>query len=151
MLVSVLLLASFSSYKSILGVVSIVGGMFLLYLAYESFRIDGFEVKIDEAEPKSILRGALVNALNPHPYLFWMTVGAPTLLMSWTESPLLPVIFLGSFYGCLVGSKILLAALAGKSRQFLSGKTYIFINRVLGLAILVLAIVLLRDGWRLLN
>ena len=151
MVVSTLLLTSFSNYRPVLAGVSIAGGMFLFYLVYESFRTSGFKVTVDEAAPRSLLRGTMVNALNPHPYLFWMTVGAPILLKGWAQSPLLPAIFLGTFFGCLVGSKVLLAILVGKSRQFLSGRPYILINRVLGLALFVFAIILLRDGLRLLS
>ena len=151
MFVSTWLLASFSNYNAVLAVVSIVGGIFLVYLAYESLRTDGVKVKMDGVAPKSILRGTIANALNPHPYLFWMTVGASTILKGWAESVLLPVMFIGSFYVCLIGSKVLLAVLAGKSRQFLSGRAYIFINRALGLAIFAFAIILFKDALSLLN
>jgi threonine/homoserine/homoserine lactone efflux protein len=111
----------------------------------------GFKATLVDAEPQSLSRGAMVNALSPHPYLFWITVGAPTILKGWTESPLLSVVFVASFFWCLVGSKVVLAVLAGKSRRFLIGKSYIYIMRLLGLALFAFALVLFRDGLSLLK
>jgi len=150
-ILSTFVLARLSGYQSILGLVSITGGLFLSYLSYESIRTVGFKATIVEAEPQSLSRGAIVNALSPHPYLFWITVGAPTILKGWTESPFLAVVFVASFFGCLVGSKVVLAVLAGKSRRFLMGKSYIYIMRILGLALFAFALVLFRDGLSLLK
>jgi len=150
-ILSTFVLARLSGYQSILGLVSITGGLFLSYLSYESIRTVGFKATIVEAEPQSLSRGAIVNALSPHPYLFWITVGAPTILKGWTESPLLAVAFVASFFWCLVGSKVVLAVLAGKSRRFLMGKSYIYIMRILGLALFAFALVLFRDGLSLLK
>jgi len=150
-ILSTFVLARLSGYQSILGLVSITGGLFLSYLSYESIRTVGFKATIVEAEPQSLSRGAIVNALSPHPYLFWITVGAPTILKGWTESPLLAVAFVASFFWCLVGSKVVLAVLAGKSRRFLIGKSYIYIMRILGLALFAFALVLFRDGLSLLK
>jgi len=150
-LVSTLLLIRLSNYKWILGIVSILGGVFLVYLAYGSIRTRGVEVNIDEEVPYSFMKGAIVNALNPHPYLFWITIGAPTIIKALAGSYIAPVLFVGSFFGCLVGSKVLLAAIAGKSRHFLTGRSYIYIMRVLGIVLLVFAFVLFRDALRLLK
>ncbi len=143
---STLLLTNLSEYRAILGLVSLVGGLFLVYLGIENLRTAGMEVTWEEGEPRSFLRGAVVNALNPHPYVFWMTVGGPLILRGASENLLSPALFIASFLGCLVGSKMLLAVVVGRSRHFLSGKTYVFIMRVLGLALLLFACVLFRDG-----
>jgi hypothetical protein len=59
--------------------------------------------------------------------------------------------FISCFYILLVGSKILLAILVGKSRAFLRGNIYIYIMRCLGLALGVLAFILFYDGLELLG
>lgn len=149
--VSTLLLKNLSGYGAILGLASVVGGLFLAYLGYENLRTVGMEVTLEEGDPRSFLKGAVVNALNPHPYVFWMTVGGPLILRGAKENPLSPVLFIASFLGCLVGSKMMLAVVVGKSRHFLTGKPYIYIMRVLGIALLLLATVLFRDGMHLLR
>lgn len=134
-----------------LGLISLCGGMFVLYLAYRNLRTAGSAVTVQGTAPRSFLQGALVNALSPHPYLFWLTVGAPTMRRAWTESALVAGLFVAGFYGCLVGSKVLLAILAGRSRHALSDRTYAWVMRGLGVFLALFAIVLLRDGVRLLG
>lgn len=150
-LVSTLLLARLSNYESVLGVVSILGGIFLVYLAYVSMRTKGVKVNIDEEVPYSFMKGAIVNALNPHPYVFWVTIGAPIIIKSLAESYIAPVLFVGSFFGCLIGSKVLLVVIAGKSRHFLTGRSYLYIMRALGIVLLFFAFVLFKDGLHLLK
>jgi len=57
-----------------------------------------------------------------------------------------PFAFIGSFYVMLVGSKIILAVLVGRSKSFLSGTLYIYTMRFLGLVLCMLALLLFRDG-----
>jgi hypothetical protein len=59
--------------------------------------------------------------------------------------------FIVSFWGLLVGSKILLAIMVGKSKSFLVGNAYLYTMRLLGLVLCVLAFVLFRDGLKLLG
>jgi threonine/homoserine/homoserine lactone efflux protein len=150
-LISTFLLVYLSNYKWILGIVSILGGVFLVYLAYTSIKTRGVEVNMDEEMPYSFMKGAIVNALSPHPYVFWITIGAPTIIKGLAESYLATVLFGGSFFGCLIGSKVLLAVITGKSRHFLTGRSYLYIMRVLGIVLLVFAFVLFKDGLCLLE
>ena len=143
---STLLLANLSEYRAVLGLLSIAGGLFLVVLAYGNIKTGGMVVALDEGEPRSFLKGVMVNALSPHPYIFWMTVGGPLIMRGATENLLAPALFIAGFLGCLVGSKMMLAVVVERSRQFLSGRTYVAIMRVLGLALLLFAYVLFRDG-----
>ncbi len=93
----------------------------------------------------------LANALNPHPYLFWLSVGAPIMTKAMHVNIGALLFFIVSFYTFLVGSKILLAILIGKSKSLLRGKAYVFAMRLLGLALGVLAGALFYDGFRLLG
>jgi small neutral amino acid transporter SnatA (MarC family) len=62
-----------------------------------------------------------------------------------------PLAFLAGFYACLVGSKIAVALLVGRSKSFLRGKAYVLAMRLLGLALVALSVFLFRDGIRLLG
>ena len=141
-LVSTLLLAQLASSHIFLGVITLAGGFFLSYLAYESFRTTGIDLNTPHSEPKSLRKGILVNFLNPHPYLFWLTVGSPIIIKRWAEGPFTVIGFLAGFYGCLVGSKAIIAVLVGRSRHFLTGKPYVYIMRVLGALLLLFALLL---------
>lgn len=145
---SVLLVGQLASVESALGAVTLLGAAFLIYLAVESFRIQGIEAGDENVQPRSIRKGFMANLLNPHPYIFWFVIGAPTLLKAWTAGWEAAVSFIAGFYFCLVGSKILIAWLVARSRVFLKSRGYIYVNRLLGAALIVFALLFVRDGLR---
>jgi len=153
-LISTLVLSKVAGYGSLLGAVSLAGAAFLVSMSYETFRARGPDpLRHGDLEPgpRSLRRGAMVNALSPHPYLFWLTVGAPMILKGWKTSPAAAVLFIVGFTGCLVGSKVALAVLAGRSAHLLSGRNLQYLMRALGLLLLLFAVLLLVDGLRLLG
>jgi threonine/homoserine/homoserine lactone efflux protein len=145
-LVSFFLLTQMTDFRAAFGVVSLVGGGYVLYLAYECFRTKPVSLENLQEQPKSIRKGTLINFLNPHPYLFWVTVGTPYVLRLKQEGLLAPLLFLVSFYGFLVGSKALLAVIVGRSRTFLMSKGYLIILRILAGMLALFALFLIRDG-----
>jgi threonine/homoserine/homoserine lactone efflux protein len=145
-LVSVLILRSLSDSRFILGCISMAGGLFVTYLAYECFRTVRLEMADLDGGPQSLSKGAAVNALNPHPYLFWLTVGGPSVIRAWADSPPGAVAFVAVFSGSIVGSKVMIAAMVGQSKHVLSGKGYGIVMRVLGLMLLFFAVLLFKDG-----
>lgn len=148
-LVCTFVLSRLAGYEGLLGAVSLAGAAVVAHMAYGTFRAKRREAVPAQAEPKSLLKGALVNALSPHPYLFWLTVGAPMILKGWKAHPAAAVLFVLGFTGCLVGAKVVLAVLAGRSSRLLGGKRYEYVMRALGLLLLLFAGFLLRDGLRL--
>ena len=150
-ILSLLLLTHLTDFDGILGTISLLGGFYVLYLAYESLFTGPVNLVFSKSQPQSLKRGVLVNALNPHPYLFWMTVGAPLIVKAKAHSPLAPLFFLGSFYIFLVGSKIALALVTAKSRTFLTSKAYLVVMRILGGILGVFGLSLLKDALSLLR
>ncbi|HFQ95369.1 MAG TPA: LysE family translocator [Anaerolineae bacterium] len=95
------------------------GGLFVLWLAWDAWRETGAGLSVGAETPtaqQDFLRGALVNFLNPHPYLFWGTVGAPIVIQAWEQSPWQAAGFVFMFYLMLVGSKVVLALILGRFR-----------------------------------
>lgn len=150
-ILTLFILSKLSDFHNILGIISLAGGLFILYMGYKSLRTKGVKINLDEIKSKSFTKGVLANALSPHPYLFWFSVGAPTMTKAMLQNISAPLAFIISFYAFLVGSKIVLAILIGKSKSLLSGKMYIFTMRFLGMVLCVLAIILFRDGLKLLE
>ncbi|HTZ39330.1 MAG TPA: LysE family transporter [Syntrophales bacterium] len=148
-LVSVLVLRPLSDSRIVLGSISMAGGLFVLYLAWGCFRTTRLNVGEGKHGPRSLSQGAAVNALNPHPYLFWLTVGGPSVIKAWAASPLGAVAFVAVFSACIVGSKVLVAVMVGQSKHMLSGKSYGIIMRVLGVMLLFFAMLLFREGLEL--
>ncbi|RZB38226.1 MAG: hypothetical protein SRB2_00572 [Desulfobacteraceae bacterium Eth-SRB2] len=145
------ILVKLSGFHKVLGVISCAGGFFVLYLGFQSIRTKGVELNLQGMRPNSLTKGIIVNALNPHPYLFWFSVGAPTVTKAMNQGIFAPLAFIGSFYALLVGSKIVIALVVGKSRSFLTGNVYIYTMRFLGMALCALAVILFCDGFRLLG
>ena len=150
-MLTLFILVKLSGFHRVLGIISCMGGLFVLYLGWQSIVTKGVELNLQGTRPKSLAKGIIVNTLNPHPYLFWFGVGGPTVTKAMNLGMVAPLLFIGSFYVLLVGSKILIAVLVGKSRSFLIGNGYIYTMRLLGVALCVLAMILFRDGFKLLG
>lgn len=147
--VAVLVLSRLSGSQGILGLISLVGGVLVLAMGVRSMGTKGLALDLPKAAPRSLTKGILVNALSPHPYIFWLSVGGPTMAKAGDRHVLAPAAFLLGFYLLMVGSKIVLAVLAGKSKAVLTGRGYVFTMRGLGFLLCVLAVFLFKDGIRL--
>jgi threonine/homoserine/homoserine lactone efflux protein len=143
---SVVLMGQLARAEPVLGGVTLLGACFLAYLAIESLKVRGVELDRQRIEARSFRKGVLANLLNPHPYLFWFVIGAPTLLKAVSASGAAAVLFILGFYVCLVGAKVLVAWLVARSRSFLKSRGYVCVNRLLGAALAVFALLFLRDG-----
>lgn len=151
MAAAVFVVSNLASVKPVIGGLSLLGAFFLVYLGIESLRIKGVVLEMGTSKPKSIRKGMVANFLNPNPYLFWFTLGGP-LLINASDDGWLPVAgFITAFYLLLVGSKVLLAVIAGKSGKFLKSGHYIYTVRVLGIALILFAAMFARDGLILLG
>jgi threonine/homoserine/homoserine lactone efflux protein len=150
-LLTLFILSRLSHFQALLGVISLAGSVFILFLAKESFQADQIDLALNPEKPKSLIKGILANALSPHPYLFWLSVGAPAMTRAMSQNNIAPLAFIGSFYVFLIGSKITLALVAGKSKSFLTGRAYKVIMRFLGAALCVLSIAFFREGLDLLG
>ncbi len=143
---SVFLVSRFAGMQPVLGIISLAGGLFVLYLAWETFRAQNPSADAVSDRAGSIGKGITVNALSPHPYIFWITVGSPIIIRSYRESPASAIFFILSFLTCLIGAKVIIALLVGRSKKILTGKTYRAIMGFLGIALFVFSIILIRDG-----
>jgi threonine/homoserine/homoserine lactone efflux protein len=146
---AILLLGRIENSDPALGIVSIAGGALLTTYGIAGLR--GASLEVEEAKTNrgvwaSLGKGVSVNFLNPNPYLFWLTIGTPILLRAHSVSWFASVSFLVIFYLALVGSKCLLTGLVARSRAVLRGRAYIFVNRILAVALLVFAVIFVRDG-----
>ena len=128
----------------------VAGGFFVLWLAWEAWQqtdVPAIDKTTAPSARQDFWRGMMVNFLNPHPYLFWATVGAPLVIQSWRVSPWSTVSFVLSFYLLLVGSKVVLALLLGRVRH-LPARPYRLMMQ--GSALLLLAVggFMLYSAWK---
>lgn len=136
-----LLLAQLSPpFVAILGV---LGGLYVIFLGWETLQtVPAVPKSMAEHTGNiwpSLRKGLTVNLLNPHPYLFWLMVGGPLVMQSYTQSAFGAIVaFLSGFYGCLVGSKVLLALLVHSGRAWLQGRGYRIALQLSGMLLFLL-------------
>lgn len=149
--VTMALAARLTEFDRLLGWVSVAGGVFLLYLAGESWVAARRGVVCAEASPRSWSKGLGTNLLSPHPWLFWLTVGMASLTKALAAGWLAAGVFLLGFYGWLVGIKVAVALLAARSRDWMTGRVYRVGLRCLAVLLGGFALLLLREGGRYLG
>ncbi len=144
--IAFLLGTQFVSAPLPLGILSLAGAVYIFYMAWDQLTTRLAEEPPSGSAANSVRKGVLTNLLNPHPYIFWITVGIPFILKTWATGPWGAMVWLLIFYIMLVGSKIGLALIADRSRQWIHGAGYVWLNRILGLLLLIFALKLATDG-----
>lgn len=97
----------------------IVGGIFILYLAWDAYQTARKKVQLTpETTPTtfnqtSFFKGVTMNLLNPNVYIFWATIGVPTILTGWQTSPWLGISFALGFYATMIPVTMLWIVLLG--------------------------------------
>ena len=97
------------------------GGMFILFLAVRAYRAWQNYVwdanALSTSQAKTVWRAALMNLLNPSPYIYWSFVTGPILLSGWRTTPGFGVVFLIAFYASLLSGLALVIIVFGASRK----------------------------------
>ncbi len=150
-MLTIFISSRFSGSDLFVGGISLVGGVVVLLMGVSGLKTGGVEIEITKSQPKSLSKGILANALNPHPYLFWMSVGTPKMTQAYEQHFSYATVFVVSLYILLVGSKVVLALLVGKSKSYLKGRVYIYTMRFLGMALCVFSFFFFKEGLHLLK
>ena|SRR3989338_2888261 len=150
-LVTLFIISKLSSSDTILGIIALMGAFFIGYLGYESITIKEISSNQQKIKSQSLKKGIVTNFLSPHPYLFWIAVGAPMVLKAYYISLISSIFFIVGFYSLLVGSKVIVVFITDKSKDFLKSNTYVVIIKVLGIALFFFAVLFIRDGFKLLG
>lgn len=87
-------------------VLQCAGGVFLLYLAIGAFKtwrnLDFRKPVQVRSNGQTVFKAAMVNLLNPAPYIGWSLVMGPLLLKGWREAPANGIVLLFGFYTTLI-------------------------------------------------
>jgi len=123
------------------------GGVFILFLSLRAYRAwqnyvwDANTYATSQA--KTIWRAALMNLLNPSPYIYWSLVTGPILLAGWRTAPVYGISFMVAFYAALLSGLATAIVVFGASRSL--GPR---VNRaLLGVSVLVLVCFGLVQLW----
>lgn len=101
-----------------LELIQLGGGLFLVYLAWVTFRAARApETTASPPAGGGLLNAALVNGLGPGPWLYWSLITGPILLDAARRSTLWAAGFMLAFYAGNLGLNAVLVLLFGTARQ----------------------------------
>jgi threonine/homoserine/homoserine lactone efflux protein len=137
---------NFTSVEILLNILSVLGGLFLIYLGIKDVKVKSGEMNESASEISSLKKGIFTNLLSPNPYIFWLTIGAPLLISALNLSILTALLFLLIFYLLLVGFKVLLALFTERVKTFFVSKSFQYVIRSLGIVLIGFGIYLIYQG-----
>lgn len=140
------ILSHLTSSNSIIGLIAFFGASYLIYSGTESLKVkpDSFEFNLEKKD--ALKRGVIVNFGNPHPYIFWLSIGGPLIFRSLNIHIWATILFILGFYSLLVGSKVVVALIVERSKYFIKSKYYISIVRSLGIAQILFGLAFIKVG-----
>lgn len=130
----------------LLGLISLIGAIFLFFVGIQNLRFLNQKKSASSAAATSLLKGALATILNPTPYAFWITVGAPLAFESAATGVLDIVGFLIAFFSGFILANIGIAYTASKTSLMMEEKIFRTVVRTLALILLIYGGVFLWNG-----
>ena len=107
---------------SVLQVISFVGGVFVLYLAWGFWKqlreTNVHPYTSQQISRRSFTKAVAMNLLNPNPYIFWAFVSGPILINALDQSWLHGLAFLAGFYGVFMLTMLAFIIIFHQARRF---------------------------------
>lgn len=145
-IISILLAKSIGSFQSVVGVISLIGAGFLMFLAYQNITVQKEDLQKPSSGSRSLLKGITLNLVSPYLYIFWFSVALPVFARG---NILGSGFFAASLLVSAVGSMMILATLVALIRnRFLDYLHWII--RGLSVLLFLVAVMFMREGIRLL-
>ncbi|WP_415878219.1 LysE family translocator [Methylomonas sp. TEB] len=130
-IVALWLLSSFKSINLFAATLSLIGGLYLVYLARKILSVKEINLGGKLEKESSLSQAVKINLLNPSPYLFWFTVGGAYILRA---NAVQSTVFVATAILTLIASKFAVALLAAFFRPALESHGYVWVMKVLALA-----------------
>ncbi len=96
------------------------GGILLCIFAWSAFRSwkqdQPQDPESSNATPRTVLQAALINLLNPNPYLGWSLVMGPAVLSAWADGPGTAAALLLAFYITMISTSMVMIYLMGQAQ-----------------------------------
>jgi len=96
----------------VIGIIAFFGASYLIYSGMESLKIKEGSLELNAGKKDALKKGVIVNFGNPHPYVFWLSIGGPIIYKSFSTHVWATILFIAGFYMLLVGSKVVVALIA---------------------------------------
>jgi threonine/homoserine/homoserine lactone efflux protein len=128
--------------ENFLQIISIIGGIFVLYMAWglwRQWRIEGVNDTL--LKPNTQVRGAywhglIMNLLSPGLYAFWALVSGPILVSALQESWIYGAAFLVGFYCTLIGGFLGIMIIFDQAHRL--GSRFVRILMLISIIVLIL-------------
>jgi threonine/homoserine/homoserine lactone efflux protein len=127
-IIAALLLSQFKSIDLLAATMSLVGGLYLLWLAARMFRVLDISLSGKLRSQGSLTTAVMVNLLNPGPYPFWFTVGGSYIIRGTAVES---AVFVVTAIGALIASKVAVAVLASRFLPALESRGYLLAMKFL--------------------
>lgn len=146
-ILSMTLATGLSRFQPLVGVISLLGAAFLIFLAWQNMRITREDLrKLTGGARTSLMKGTITNLLNPYLYIFWFSVAVPIFAHG---NILGSVLFAVALLCASVGSLMTIVAMVAIMRTQMLDYAHWAIRAVSVLLFLV-ALMFVREGIRLL-
>lgn len=122
------LLSKFKSIDLLAAAMSLVGGIYMLWLAVKMFRVRDISLSGMLRSRGSLATAVKVSLLNPSPYLFWFTVGGNYIIRGTAVES---TVFVVTTIGALIASKVAMAVLASRFLPALESRGYLLAMKFL--------------------
>ena len=148
-LLTSLALSTLAEHDVVIGLISIFGACYLVYIGLENLRTKASKFEVLIVKKEGFKRAIITNLLNPHTYLFWLSVGSPIVLETLKTDASATVLFLLGFYAFLIGSMTFVALVVDRSKSLVNSKYHSYVIRVLGIVLILFALAILTEGLKL--
>lgn len=137
--------------ENFLAGVTVAGGVFVAWIGVQTIveargPLAPGRVPPATSDRRYVWRGAMVNLLSPHPWIFWFTVGTPLMIERWAVARWESVAFLAIFLCLLVGCKVVIAWATSHGRRFAGTLGHRRALIVLGVLLIAFAVWLAGQG-----
>ncbi len=143
--------------SSAMALISLGGGLVLVWLAVDTWKAASPTLEptqlaqSDDSGANSFKKAILTNLFNPHPYLFWLTVGGPTASKALAAGLFQFLGFIAAFSVAIVGSKMIIATAIDHYRERFQGRIYRLTLKFLAISLVIIAGQFSYEGWNLLS
>ena len=141
--VALVLLTQFKDITLFIGLLSLIGGLYLIWIAIKILKIQEINISKSLGTPKSLATAIKVNLLSPNPYLFWFTVGGTYIVLGTKAEA---IVFVVVSIGTLVLSKMAVALVTSSFRELLDSRAYLWMMRILGILLAVFGLLFLSKS-----
>ncbi len=140
------ILSHLISSNFVIGIIAFLGASYLIYSGVKSLKIEKERFEFESEKKDALKKGIIVNFGNPHPYIFWLSIGGPIIFKSLNTHISATILFIFGFYSLLVGSKVIVALIVERSKYFIKSKYYSSIIRILGIAQILFGLTFIKMG-----